>query len=252
MNTPTARTPPTERASAKDAPATAIVVAAGRGERLGEPAKILLPLAGRPMLAHDLDALEQATSVAAVVVVVAAHTRTAVEALVAAAPHRGWSKVRAIVDGGERRQDSVLAGLAAVDSDTEIVVVHDGARPLATPDLFDRCVAAAVASGAAIAAVPVADTLKRVASEQIVATVDRTGLWSGADAAGVPSRAIVRHNESRWRTARRHRRGRSMRGARHPGHDRARFAGQSQSNPSGRRRGRRRAAASAEDRTVGT
>jgi 2-C-methyl-D-erythritol 4-phosphate cytidylyltransferase/2-C-methyl-D-erythritol 2,4-cyclodiphosphate synthase len=154
---------------------TAVVVAAGRGERLGVPAKVLLPLAGRPLLAHTLDALERAATLTDVIVVVARHTRPAIAALLAGGD---WPKVGAIVDGGERRQDSMRAGLAAVDPATAVVVVHDGARPLASAELFDRCVAAAVAHGAAIAAVPVADTLKRVVADRVVGTVDRTGLWA--------------------------------------------------------------------------
>ncbi|HEU0116717.1 MAG TPA: 2-C-methyl-D-erythritol 4-phosphate cytidylyltransferase, partial [Thermomicrobiales bacterium] len=155
-------------------PVAAVVVAGGRGERLGDPAKCLLPLAGRPMLAWSLDALEQAASVAHVVVVAGVHTRIAVEALVAG---MAWPKVVAVVAGGERRQDSVAAGLAAVPT-AAAVLVHDAARPLAEPAVFDRCAAAAIATGAAIAAVPVADTLKRVTAGRATATVDRAGLWA--------------------------------------------------------------------------
>ena len=88
------------------------------------------------------------------------HTLEAVSRLVR---NEGFTKVQAIVAGGERRQDSVGAGLAALPEGIEIVVIHDGARPLAEPELFDSCAAAAAESGAAIAATPVADTLKRVA-----------------------------------------------------------------------------------------
>jgi 2-C-methyl-D-erythritol 4-phosphate cytidylyltransferase/2-C-methyl-D-erythritol 2,4-cyclodiphosphate synthase len=155
--------------------AAAIVVAAGRGERLGVPEKVLLPLAGRPMLAWSLRALEQAETAGAIVVVAGAHTLAAVHTLIA---EEGFSRVRAVVAGGERRQDSVAAGLAALPQESEIVVIHDGARPLADADLFDRCVRAAMASGAAIAAIPVADTLKRVTEKTIVETIDRAGLWA--------------------------------------------------------------------------
>nr|MBA3416350.1 2-C-methyl-D-erythritol 2,4-cyclodiphosphate synthase [Chloroflexia bacterium] len=75
------------------------------------------------------------------------------------------------------RQDSVVAGLAATPA-AEVVVVHDGARPLASAALFDACVAAARETGAAIAAVPVADTLKLVEAGRIVRTVDRAGVWA--------------------------------------------------------------------------
>src|SRR5918998_1432973 len=160
--------PPPERVAA-------VVVAAGRGERLGAPEKVLLLLAGRPMLAWSLDALEHAGTIGLVVVVAGSHTLDAVSQLVR---DEGFAKVQAIVAGGERRQDSVGAGLAALPEGIEIVVIHDGARPLAEPQLFDRCAAAAAESGAAIAATPVADTLKRVAEGAITETVDRAGLWA--------------------------------------------------------------------------
>lgn len=160
--------PPPERVAA-------IVVAAGRGERLGVPAKVLLPLAGRPMLAWSLRALARAQAVGPVVVVAGAHTLAAAEELVA---REGFTDVATIVAGGERRQDSVAAGLAALPAGTEIVLIHDGARPLADAELFDRCALAAAEHDAAIAAIPVADTLKRVAGETIVGTVNRSGLWA--------------------------------------------------------------------------
>lgn len=153
----------------------AVVVAAGRGERLGVPEKVLLPLAGQPMLVWSLRALERAGTVGSVVIVVGVHTREAIARLVR---EEGFAKVQGIVPGGERRQDSVAAGLAAIPNETEIVVIHDGARPLAEPELFDACVRAAAKAGAAIAATPIADTLKRVAEGEIAATVDRTDLWA--------------------------------------------------------------------------
>ena len=153
----------------------AVVVAAGRGERLGAPDKVVLPLAGRPMLAWSLRALEQAETIGPVVVVAGSHTLEAVGRLV---HDEGFAKVQGIVAGGARRQDSVAAGLEAMPEGVEIVVVHDGARPLTEPELFDRCVAAAAERGAAIAATPVSDTLKKVTAGAIKATVDRAGLWA--------------------------------------------------------------------------
>jgi 2-C-methyl-D-erythritol 4-phosphate cytidylyltransferase / 2-C-methyl-D-erythritol 2,4-cyclodiphosphate synthase len=127
------------------------------------------------MLVWSLRALEQAETVGPVVVVAGSHTLEAVGWIVR---NEGFTKVQAIVAGGERRQDSVRAGLAALPEGTEIVLIHDGARPLAEPALFDRCAAAAAESGAAIAAAPVSDTLKRVTEGIISGTVDRTGLWA--------------------------------------------------------------------------
>ncbi|MGH2617901.1 MAG: 2-C-methyl-D-erythritol 2,4-cyclodiphosphate synthase, partial [Thermomicrobiales bacterium] len=122
-----------------------------------------------------LGALERAETVEMVVVVAGEHTREAVARLIR---DEGFAKVSAIVAGGERRQDSVAAGLAALPAGIEIVVIHDGARPLVEPDLIDRCVEAAAERGAAIAAIPVADTLKRVAASAITGTLDRAGLWA--------------------------------------------------------------------------
>jgi 2-C-methyl-D-erythritol 4-phosphate cytidylyltransferase len=155
--------------------AAAIIVAAGKGERFGAPDKVFLPLGGRPLLAHVLTTIEQAQSIRDVILVVGEHTRATSLDLIA---EGGWTKVRAVVEGGVRRQDSVAAGLAALVPDVEIVAIHDGARPLATSALFDACVSAAVAHSAAIAAAPVTDTLKRVVSGKIKETVSREHLWA--------------------------------------------------------------------------
>jgi len=127
------------------------------------------------MLAWSLRALQQAETIGSVVVVAGPHTLEAVSRLVR---NEGFTKVQAIVAGGERRQDSVGAGLAALPEGIEVVVIHDGARPLAEPALFDSCAAAGAESGAAIAAAPVSDTLKRVKESTVEETVDRAGLWA--------------------------------------------------------------------------
>jgi 2-C-methyl-D-erythritol 4-phosphate cytidylyltransferase len=155
--------------------AVAIIVGAGRGTRFGAVNKILAPLAGRPLLAYSIDAAQHATSVDAIVVVVGSHIRARVLELVA---REVWPKVAAVVEGGERRQDSVAAGLAVLPASVELVAIHDAARPLAPTALFDDCLADARAHGAAIAAIPVADTLKRVVADRVVATVPRVGLWA--------------------------------------------------------------------------
>ena len=83
-----------------------------------------------------------------------------------------------IIAGGRRRQDSVRAGLATLDPGTEIVLVHDGARPLVSPEIIARCYAAALRDGAAIAAIPVKDTLKKADGDgRVAATIDRADLW---------------------------------------------------------------------------
>ena len=154
---------------------TAVIVAAGRGSRLGAPDKVLLPLAGQPMLAHVLQTVSRARCVDSVVLVIGEHTRVPAEVLVQAGD---WPQPVTIVVGGERRQDSVAAGVEMVPPDADVIILHDAARPLADPDLFDRCAVAAAIAGAAIAAVPVADTLKRVESDRVIGTVSREAVWA--------------------------------------------------------------------------
>jgi 2-C-methyl-D-erythritol 4-phosphate cytidylyltransferase len=132
-------------------------------------------LAGKPVIAHALDAIEAASLVSEIVLVGSQTTLAELEALRASA---AWPKLSRVVAGGERRQDSVAAGLEAVDPAAEVIVVHDGARPFAASALFDECVVTAREFGAAIAAVPVVDTLKRVHDGVVDVTVDRTDLWA--------------------------------------------------------------------------
>lgn len=153
----------------------AIVVAAGKGERFGKGDKVLLPLAGQPVLAHVLDAIERAESVKTVVIVTGSPRLREIEVMIQSGR---WPKARDVVIGGGRRQDSVAAGLRRLPSTTDLVLIHDGARPLVTPDLLDRC-AAAAGPDAVIAATPVTDTLKRVSPDgRILETVPREALWA--------------------------------------------------------------------------
>ncbi len=155
--------------------AGAVLVAAGQARRMGGLAKTLHLLAGRPAISYSLDALQNTESIDQIVVVCNDETRAAVQAIVTA---NAWSKVSGLTLGGARRQDSVAAGLAAIDAACDVVVIHDGARPFATPALFDACVGAARMHGAAIAAAPAVDTLKRVVNDEVRATIDRSDLWA--------------------------------------------------------------------------
>ena len=147
--------------------AALIVVAAGQGQRFGSPDKILAEIDGVPALSILLDAVRTLPALAAVVVVTSERCYDRVLGLV---PDPAWQ----VVLGGARRQDSVAAGLAAV-GDAGIVVVHDGARPFAAASLFTAVVQAVVdGADAAIAAVPLTDTLKRVADGRVVETLDRS------------------------------------------------------------------------------
>jgi 2-C-methyl-D-erythritol 4-phosphate cytidylyltransferase len=159
----------------------ALIVAAGRGERLGaDGPKALVPLAGRPLLQWSVDALRSVASI---------------ERIVVALPPGVSAPAGTIgVPGGAVRSASVRLALAAAGPG-DPVLVHDAARPLLTPDLAERVIAAALAEGvdAAIAAAPVTDTIKRVAEigegkeeggrgrvrgAAVVETLDRSMLWA--------------------------------------------------------------------------
>ena len=158
-----------------DAFAVAVVLAYGQGARLGagEP-KALVALGGRPLLAWSRSALAAARHVRGVFVV---GEPSRVAPLLAALPAPLRARVLDVVTGGATRQESCAMGLARVPGDAEVVLVHDAARPFAEAALFDAVAEAARTHGAALAAQPLADTLKRVAGDRVVATVERAGLW---------------------------------------------------------------------------
>ena len=158
----------------------AIVVAAGAGTRFGvSGGKQLAEVSDRPVVAHTLLAFEEAGSVDAVVLV--AHPDR-VDEFRKIAIDAGADKVVAVVPGGETRQGSVSAGVLALPPDAELVVVHDGARPLVTPATVDAAIAALAGSpetDGVVVGHPVVDTLKRADAAGMVAdTPDRSGLWA--------------------------------------------------------------------------
>lgn len=155
----------------------ALVLGAGRGERLGHALpKAFVPLAGRPLLAHALDALAATPEIDLVVPVIPADAREHFAAVAAALYHS--EKLTAPAIGGTERQDSVAAGLAELPEDVAWVAVHDAARPLVRPADVSRVVEAARRSGAALLAVPVRDTIKRVRDGRIVETPPRAECWA--------------------------------------------------------------------------
>lgn len=156
----------------------AVVPAAGAGTRLGGTRpKQFLPLAGRPLLTRTLMVLEVTSQVQAVVVVCPPGGEE--ETRRACVEPYGLAKVAAVVPGGAQRQDSVAAGVAAAAGlGARWLVIHDAARPLAKPELFARVLEAAAQTGAAIAAVPAADTIKQAGPDDLAeATLDRSRLW---------------------------------------------------------------------------
>ena len=150
----------------------ALVLAAGRGERLGgDVPKGFTPLAGRSLLAHSVLALAASPEVDHVLPVVPAGGDDRIEGCLAEL--EGIEKLLPPVVGGAERQDSMRAGLAAVPPDTTLVAVHDAARPLVRPRRVSDVVRAAREHGAALLAVPVPDTLKRALDGRVVETPDR-------------------------------------------------------------------------------
>lgn len=152
----------------------ALVVAAGSSRRMGGVDKLFAPLLGRPLIAYSVGCFSAHSWVDEVVLVLAHGSVGRGRRLVQEA---GWRRVR-VCAGGPRRQDSVARGLALL-SDCTWVVVHDGARPCLEPELVQQGLEAARETGAAVAAVPVTDTVKRVDPAGLVLeTPSREGLWS--------------------------------------------------------------------------
>jgi len=156
----------------------AILVAAGRGERLGlDQPKAFARLGEDPLLAEPLRRLEESEWVDAIVLVSPPGWE---EPAILLAEELGCGKVHACVPGGETRAGSVRAGLAEVPADAVVVLVHDAARPLLPDEVIER-VLAPLAEGwdGAVPGLPVADTLKRVDGGGAIAeTVSRDGLWA--------------------------------------------------------------------------
>lgn len=151
----------------------AVIVAAGSSRRMEGQDKLLLPLAGKPLITHTLRAFEECTAVDEVVVVLSPASAGTVLPLL-----RPFKKVTHTCRGGLRRQDSVRNGLHTLPG-PDVVVVHDGARPLVTPGMISHGVALARTFGAAAAAVPVVDTLKAAHDDgRVIRTVPREGLWA--------------------------------------------------------------------------
>jgi 2-C-methyl-D-erythritol 4-phosphate cytidylyltransferase len=152
-----------------------VVVAAGRGERLGSPyPKAFAKLGGRPLLAESLERLDRSDWIEGMVVVVPAEWE---EPAILLAEEVGAGKVTLAVPGGETRSDSVRAGLAEVPEEAAVVLVHDAARPLVDEAVVERVVLALENEwDGAVPAMPVPDTLKRADGETVVETVDRAGL----------------------------------------------------------------------------
>ena len=149
---------------------TAIIVAAGSGSRFNsETPKQFLDLAGKPVVVHAIERFASAPSVDSIVVVLSSENVTRLGP-------GGFSKPLKVVTDGATRAESVLNGLNAVDPDTQIVAVHDGARPFVSVDEIEHTIEKAKSMGAACLVASVTDTIKSVSGDDISGTLDRSKL----------------------------------------------------------------------------
>lgn len=155
--------------------ATAIVLAAGRGTRLGDAPKVFIDIAGRPMLEHAIRAAMACDRIDSFVVAVPDDMVERARAITDALPRRA-----VVVVGGASRQESVRRALEGAGEDADVVVAHDAARPFASPSLFTRVLEALAGADGAVPGVPASDTVKRVEGDgvgvRVRETVARDGL----------------------------------------------------------------------------
>jgi 2-C-methyl-D-erythritol 4-phosphate cytidylyltransferase len=157
---------------------SAIIAAAGSSRRMDGRDKLWTPLAGRITLARTIDVFEESHAIDNIVLVLNSERLDDAAKL---CQKERWSKISSIVEGGIRRQDSVRRGLdslAKLSPTTQWVMIHDGARPLVTPDLLEAGLKTAQECNAAIAAVPMKDTIKQVQQGWISSTLERSQVWA--------------------------------------------------------------------------
>ena len=154
---------------------TAIIVAAGDSRRMGFD-KLFATIAGRPVIAHTIQAFERAGCVGGIIVVAREDRLAEIKKIVR---DEKLKKVRSIIPGGKHRQDSVRAGLDRLEAGAEYVAVHDAARPLITTEQIERVFEQCRLHAAASLAEPISDTLKYADTEFFVAgPVDRHQLYA--------------------------------------------------------------------------
>jgi len=154
---------------------SAIIVAAGSSQRMGFD-KLLAPLGGWPVIKRTIDAFENCPDIHEIIVITSDERLKAIERL---EHEECYQKLTHIIHGGAERHQSVWNGLKDLNPASQYVAVHDGARPLITPEHISRCIEAAKIHRAAASAHPITDTVKRANdSQQVSAPVDRDGLWA--------------------------------------------------------------------------
>ena len=168
----------------------AIIVAAGKGERVGAKLpKQFLNIGNKPILAHTLEKFEKARLVNEVVVVVSEDylgfcSREIIDAY-------EFGKIKRVVSGGKHRQDSVFNGLKSIDSNIDIVLIHDGARPFVKSQKIDQIIRACQKDGSTILALPIKETIKRVEKGKVITTLDRSKIWSVQTPQAFPYKVIL-------------------------------------------------------------
>jgi len=176
-----------------------LIAAAGSGKRMGaDQNKLLLPVVGRPVLAWTVDAALAAQSISWIGIIGQHCDKKKIVSLVESSDkHWVW------IQGGDSRQESVQRGLAALPEDAKHVLIHDGARCLVEPALFDKCAQALLDGQATIAATPVSDTIKKVDQKGFIAsTPNRSELWAAQTPQGFDvnelKKAHAQANTNRW------------------------------------------------------
>jgi 2-C-methyl-D-erythritol 4-phosphate cytidylyltransferase len=156
---------------------TAILVAAGRGTRMGPDVdKLFLEVAGAPVVAHTWRRFDESPAIQELIIVVRDGMQSAFTELAA---EQGFRKTHRFVVGGKERQDSVWNGLMAASPNTELVAIQDGARPCTDSGLIRRCLEAAHRVGASVAAQRATDTIKESDGQGCIARhLDRSRLWT--------------------------------------------------------------------------
>ncbi|MFQ3615795.1 MAG: 2-C-methyl-D-erythritol 4-phosphate cytidylyltransferase [Cyanobacteriota bacterium] len=173
-----------------------LIPAAGSGKRMGATRnKLLLPLFGKPIIAWTLLAAKAAPSIHWIGIVAQPEEWQDFRDIAAGL---GMGRTVRLIPGGKTRQESVYNGLQELPAVAERVLIHDGARCLATPDLFDRCSEALLNCAGLIAAIPVKDTIKVVApgTEIIQSTPDRSQLWAAQTPQGFDVETLKRCHDT--------------------------------------------------------
>ncbi len=171
-----------------------LIPAAGMGRRMGSDRnKLLLTLLGKPVLAWTLLAAAASDRIQWIGIICQPTDRPDIEAIL---QNLDLTTPTVLITGGSTRQESVYNGLQALPPEAAHVLIHDGARCLATPDLFNRCADALLSCPGLIAAVPVKDTIKVVGADHVVqATPDRSTLWAAQTPQGFHVRQLKAAHE---------------------------------------------------------